>query len=940
MSKSKFAVVLRLALCLCLALCLIPAGRALAQEYAMPSYNQNDQNYNTWGRVITSYLVPNSYGTFTRVESIDDEVRVENFSSEYGFINGFTIENELPLFGGFYSGTNYNFLVFGQTNYAESDSVEVIRIVRYTKDWERCGSASLYGANTTKPFEAGSLRFAEYGSYLYIRTAHEMYTSSDGLNHQANLTLNVRTSDMVITDSFHKVWNVAGGYVSHSFNQFIAIDNGQIVTVDHGDAYPRSVVLMRYAAAAGQDRFTSSTAYVDVLSINGAIGANATGVSVGGFEVSDSNYLIAGNTASQGSDYNPYGQRNIFVSATSRNFFSASGTAFRYLTNYTSGDNVTVSTPHLVPVGPDRYMVLWTEGAASLGNLRYTYVDSYGCQSSQVYTGSARLSDCRPVVSGGKLVWYVTSDSTPCFYAIDLATNEVSTYYSVTYNANLGQTAPGNQVKQSGRDLVITSEKPVREGYIFMGWGLGPYSSTATYQPGDTYSDDLSRVLYAIWTKKLETPKITKLENTADGIRITWDPVENPKYYRVYQKTAKGWKVLGTTMETSWLFTDVTNGGKYTFTVRCFNWDETTAISDYNRTGWSKTFVSQPKINKLENTASGIKLTWGAVKGAAGYRVYVKTSTGWKAVATVTGNSYTYTAAKSGTAYRFTIRCVDKNGKVTSSYNATGWRKTYVARPAISKLENTVSGIKLTWAKVPGAADYRVYVKTASGWKALDTVTGSCYTYTAAKSGTAYRFTIRCVDKNGKVISSYNDTGWRKTYVAQPGLKPMETTEQGIKLTWNKVTGAAQYRVYLKTSAGWKALATTTGTTYTYRQVVAGKTYTFTVRALDKAGNAVSSYRAAGWSHKYVSQPALYSLRNTTEGLRMAWNAVAGADRYWVFVKTSSGWKRVGETTGTEFVFTGAEKGKTYVFTVRCVSADNSVFTSAYNTSGWSIRRK
>ena len=52
----------------------------------------------------------------------------------------------------FYSGTDYHFLVFGQNNLEEDDQKEVIRVVKYTKDWERVGAASLYAANTTKPF--------------------------------------------------------------------------------------------------------------------------------------------------------------------------------------------------------------------------------------------------------------------------------------------------------------------------------------------------------------------------------------------------------------------------------------------------------------------------------------------------------------------------------------------------------------------------------------------------------------------------------------------------------------------------------------------------------------------------------------------------------------------------------------------------------------------
>ena len=126
------------------------------------------------------------------------------------------------------------------------ETLLVIRVVKYSKDWKRLGQTSLRGANTTIPFDAGSLRCAEYGDYLYIRTCHEMYASSrDGKNHQANLTLTVRQSDMRLTDTYYIVMNNSVGYVSHSFNQFVLIDQERnIVTLDHGDAYPRSIVLM------------------------------------------------------------------------------------------------------------------------------------------------------------------------------------------------------------------------------------------------------------------------------------------------------------------------------------------------------------------------------------------------------------------------------------------------------------------------------------------------------------------------------------------------------------------------------------------------------------------------------------------------------------------------------------------------------------------------
>ena len=65
----------------------------------------------------------------------------------------------------------------------ESADVEVYRITKYDKDWNRISSAGLYDCNTTVPFDAGSARMDSAGDYLFIRTCHEMYQSSDGRNH-------------------------------------------------------------------------------------------------------------------------------------------------------------------------------------------------------------------------------------------------------------------------------------------------------------------------------------------------------------------------------------------------------------------------------------------------------------------------------------------------------------------------------------------------------------------------------------------------------------------------------------------------------------------------------------------------------------------------------------------------------------------------------------
>ena len=276
-----------LALVLMLTVSLLPAVHAGAAPAV--SSNIDDHFYinaQRWTDPIRSTLAWED-GGFLRVEAIGETLVVERYDAGFQFLSGQEIPLELPLYGGVYLCDDYNFLVVGQENYEEDDAKEVFRIIRYTKDWQKVDHASLFGANTTVPFDAGCCRFDRCGDILYIRTAHEMYTSEDGYNHQANVMIAVRISDMTVTDELTKVWNNGYGYVSHSFNQFVRVDGDKLLAVDHGDAHPRSVCLFQYPNSASSESFYGPTTMVNVLPIvDSTYHYNDTGVSVGGFEFS------------------------------------------------------------------------------------------------------------------------------------------------------------------------------------------------------------------------------------------------------------------------------------------------------------------------------------------------------------------------------------------------------------------------------------------------------------------------------------------------------------------------------------------------------------------------------------------------------------------------------------------------------------------------------
>ena len=400
-----------------LALSLLPAAGAAAPQPAA-SDNINKEDYTTWSRPVTSYLYENQNGGLTRVEYAGGAIVVEDYDGNFQLQASRSVPMELALWGGFYAGAEYNFLIFGQENPSENDNTEVIRVVKYSKDWTRLGQASLRGANTVVPFDAGSLRCDEYGGYLYVRTCHTMYTYTDGYNHQANLTFAVDQDSMAVTDTFYDIWNWDYGYVSHSFNQFLIVDaDGKIVTLDHGDADPtRGVVFMKYYADAGSGQFTTMASngwYCSrglMMEFGGQSGNNATGASVGGLAELEDYYVMAYNdngTGTGSSDRAPYYH------------FMRKSDGISWSVKLSDQGS---TTPVLAPTGLDGGYMLWNgkDGYTVDDTLYYITYGPDGQPSYPIATAQdAPLSDCQPIPYQGGVVWYVTDNSAPVFYTLD-----------------------------------------------------------------------------------------------------------------------------------------------------------------------------------------------------------------------------------------------------------------------------------------------------------------------------------------------------------------------------------------------------------------------------------------------------------------------------------------------------------------------------------------
>lgn len=399
----------------------------------------------TYGNVQTAYLNARSDGTFERVEYIRGSVVREVYDSSYRLKSRKKIKCELPLFGGYYSGEKYNYLVFGQSNPKESKKKEVIRVVKYDKNWKRLGNCKIKGANTYTPFNAGGLSMTETAGKLYIHTCHTMFASDDGYHHQANCTFVVNENSMKLVDSYYGVMNLSEGYVSHSFAQQIATDGTYIYRADLGDAYPRGIAL---TATKVSKKVGEPSMYGTVISIPGYGGNNYTGYTLNDLELGDNNYILTGT----GIKSTKTSVRNIYINAGSKTGLQEGAT---WITDYKAKDKVTVMNPKLVKISGSQFLLLWEEKNTTKNTYitKMVLLDESGNKTSDIYSSPLALAMCEPVVTrSGMVVWYVTNNGSPVFVEIN------------PYQLSKVQTK-SKRVKTFKKDNTLSFDNTVKTGY-------------------------------------------------------------------------------------------------------------------------------------------------------------------------------------------------------------------------------------------------------------------------------------------------------------------------------------------------------------------------------------------------------------------------------------------------------------------------------------------
>ena len=334
--------------------------------------------------------------------------------------------------------------------------------------------------------------------------------------------------------------------------------------------------------------------------------------------------------------------------------------------------------------------------------------------------------------------------------------------------------------------------------------------------------------------------------------------------------------------------------------------------------------INEPGVSSAVK-ATSVQLSLSKGMGT-GYEIYRKIGSSYRKIETITKNVYKDTNLTSKTKYSYKVRVYYKDKKTGKiSYGPFTTHECTTKGSALN-LKLSVQGkknVKLTWSKISGAKQYKVYRRMASSnqtsyskggsvgdgfgkWELLKTLSSGKKSYTDKKTAANCSFQYMVVailpkdsssgesqiDDSKSVSFYFGDMNITASYKDAVGNHTIE---------WNKTYGASGYIVEKKVidpetrAVTWKQVT---------KLGASAKKYTFAAKKLadvkpDAEGeyDVSETYRiypfkdngsVVGETHEYTTVATLGLVKNvkakkTTNGIQITWDAVKGAAYYEVY---------------------------------------------------------
>ena len=479
-----------------------------------------------------------------------------------------------------------------------------------------------------------------------------------------------------------------------------------------------------------------------------------------------------------------------------------------------------------------------------------------------------------------------------------------------------------------------------------------------------------------VWTFRTIAPGTPTLETPANGAVnqdldpiLAWNDVSGAGTYRLQVSLSPSFVSTvyddSTHTAPSQHLTGLAAGTSFFWRVNAKISGATGAYSDI----WKFTTVGSPTPPVLVSPLAGagnqrttLSFSWMPTLGAESYRFQISLSPVFSGAlfhdSIVAGSAQLVDGLASGTTYYWRLN--SRNVAGTSAYSTRSFT-TVIAPPPAPSLASPNDGSAedstiqtLDWSPAARASTYRLQVDTSSSFAnpVFDdsTYTASSGTVPGLEIGETYYWRVNAKNIGG--TGSYSET-WRFTVTTvavlkAPILSSPADSATGISthpiLDWERVIGAATYRLQVDTSAAFAApVYDSAGINADSRPMTGleiGKTYFWRVNATYIGGtSAFSEVRRFSVALVTVPQPPVLiapadSAASIPRNVSLAWNASTGATTYRLQVDTSAAFVSPllddSTVTGLTWPVSALKEGTTFFWRL---NAKNAEGTSAFSAA-------
>ena len=481
-------------------------------------------------------------------------------------------------------------------------------------------------------------------------------------------------------------------------------------------------------------------------------------------------------------------------------------------------------------------------------------------------------------------------------------------------------------------DAVATAPTCTERGYTTHTCACGDsYTDSSTDAVGHNYKAGICTICGALDPERRPASPQIMITTESGRPKISWNAVNGADKYWIYRSVdGETFDYYARTDKPSFTDGSTSIGTTYYYAVKAVAVLGGRDVSSGRSTAQSiQCRPAAPSVS-IYRASGKPQLKWNAVSGAAKYWVYRSTDgVNFKYYDSTTKTSYTNTGALLGTKYHYRVKAVAVvNGKnVASADSGTKSLFTTPAAPGVS-IYRVNGKPQLKWSAVTGAAKYWIYRSTDGvNFKYYDSTTGTSYTNCIAASGTEYYYKVKAAAVvNGKDIASdFSNTKSLFTTPAAPSVS-ITTSKGKPKLTWKAVKGADKYYIYRSTDGkNFKYYNETDEAGYTNYSTNIGTTYYYKVRAVKTIdGNDHKSDFSAVRSIQCRPAAVNLSISRSYGKPKLTWDAVADADKYWIYRSTDGkNFKYYDTTTKTSYINSGAAFNTIYCYKVKAVKVVN-----------------